>query len=262
MKNAKRLIGLLVSAVILATAPLTVMALPAGGYVPTSATVYELNYRTNKWERYSRITYNYKNDGRLTKRTEKNIKDPVLSYTERYTWKGDYIIKYSDNIDTTTYKYTKIDREGGIKTLGIDRYTINEKGQLIKAVYDFLGSGYGYRGGYPIITVYQYYGNGNLKSETTRGDLKCGTLTYGETTTYNKKGFITSYSLKSEDEYDIVNYKYTTKKGKLRQVVINAVNSPDHDQFTTKIVFQKWKYVEHVRNCDAYGHTLDLWSFH
>lgn len=252
MKRAKKLIGLLLSAAVLALTPLTALALPAGGYVPTSATRYTLNKSTNKWEKLTTITYNYTNSGKLTKRT---VKWDGGSCSHTYTWNGNYITKHKFKTLNTSYyvseeytfkndklltfktkeyghndgKYPNIKWKGKTGTMTWKdghktKYTVNKKGQLIKETDG------------AETTTYEYYKNGNLKRITRKENGR--TLS---TKKFNQKGYITSKA-----------YTYTIKNGKITKLVIK-----DSDG-TRKYVFNKWKKVSHIRNCDAWGTYIDL----
>ena len=265
MKRAKKLIWLLMTAAVFAAAPLTAMALPAGGYVPTSGTYYYKDSTTNnKWKKNNSVAYTYKDDGRITKRTV--TYKGIGSVTYKYTWKGNYITKYPNSYsDVTTFKYSKkklvsyrgsyaskaqkITWKGNTGTVTqydpTTEYTINNKGQLIKKVIK-------YDGEFTDISTYQYYGNGNLKSMSMTSKSDYDTMTGTTTVTYNKKGYETSYTNKYGSYWAKTTYKYTTKKGKITQVVSNYSNS-NGSKNSSKVVYKKWQYVSHVRNCDAWG---------
>ena len=275
MKRAKKLIWLLVTAAMFAAAPLTAMALPAGGYVPTAGTRYYQDSSTKKWVKSYKISYSYKKDGRLTKVTRK--------YTDgtdstAYTWKGNNITKITDkysygnsytytfkfkNKKLTSYQFSgdkaqKIKWKGktGTCTQTWDgggatyKYTINGKGQIVKVTTTHKSDGTKYT------TTYKYYGNGNLKSYTLKGSG------YSYTTKYNQKGYRTSETRKEGSATSKTTFKYKTKKGKIKEVVTNYTYTSGEysSKSSSKFVFTKWKNVSHVRNCDATGNTrIYLW---
>ena len=151
--------------------------------------------------------------------------------------------------DAWSDKTDKIKWKGKTGTVTVNgrttEYTINGKGQLIKMLYKY--------DGYVYDTItYQYYGNGNLKSSIQKYS---GGGTY--TTKYNKKGYKTLYEYKDDSYWNKTTFKYTTKNGKITQVVKNY-SSSGGSKSSNKIVFKKWQYVSHVRNCDAWGRELPL----
>ena len=267
MNRAKKLIGMLVAAAVLTAVPLTAMALPAGGYVPTSGTRYTLDEKTKKWVKDATISSTYKKDGRLTKNTVKYMYGTSNSCA--YSWKGNYITKYvykySDkdytSTSSTTYKYknnkrvsyqnsgdkaVKIKWKGKTGTYSIGngqtyKYTINQKGQLIKSAGRVEEGGLLVSGTY----TYKYYANGNLKSITTKGKNSTSVEKF------NKQGYRTSSSYKLGSFSTKSTYKYKTKNGKIREVV-ETYTSGSYT-YSRKTVFNKWKKVSHVRNCDAWG---------
>ena len=282
MKRAKKLIWLLVTAAVFATAPLTAMALPAGGYVPTTGTWYYQDSSTKKWVKDYKVSFSYKKDGRLTKVTQQYVDAPSV-YTTAYTWKGNYITKinyknnYYDEFGLTTYKYKnkkltsygygegnvqKYKWKGKTGTYSqtwdggsyTNKFTINAKGQLVKETYKYKNSG--------ITTTdtstYKYYGNGNLKSMTSKNQ---SSNVDSYVVKYNQKGYKTSESYKSNTYTSKTTYKYKYKKGKLKEVVITSSGKNDGESFkdSSKIEFTKWKNVSHIRNCDAWGHVISLW---
>ena len=274
MKRVKKLIGLLVAATIIAATPLTAMALPAGGYVPTSGTWYYKDSTTKKWEKSGTVlSYTYKKDGKLTKRVDKyNGGSSALTYT----WKGNYITKIASNSADgggfTAYKYKNKKRtsyqysgekaqtikwKGKTGTYtgdgGKTKYTINGKGQLVKITTT-------YDSGYVYTTTYKYSGGGNLKSVTGKGKDSKGKTTSNYLMKYNKKGYPASRMYSGTNYSDKTTYKYKTKKGKLREVVVNSTykEGGSNETYSYRVVFTKWKKVSHIRNCDAYGNTIGL----
>ena len=274
MKRAKKLIWLLVTAAMFAAAPLTAMALPAGGYVPTAGTSYYKD-DANKWVKYEKISCSYKKDGRLTKITRK--------YTDgtdstAYTWKGNNITKIttknSGHSYTTTFKFKNKkltsyqfsgDKAQKIKWKGktgtctrtgngdgeTSKYTLNGKGQIVKVTTNYKSGGTKYT------STYKYYGNGNLKSYT----VKMSGSSYSEK--FNQKGYRTSETYKEGSSYSkTTTFKYKTQKGKIKEVVMNYTYTSGENIYksSSKFVFTKWKNVSHVRNCDATGNTrIYLW---
>ncbi len=272
MKRVKKLIGLLVAATIIAATPLTAMALPAGGYVPTSGTWYFKNSNTKKWEKTGTVlSYTYKKDGRLTKRVNKYDGGSSAS---TYTWKGNYLTKqvnkYSDGSSNMTYKYknkkqTSYQYSGNkaqtIKWKGktgtetgdgwTRKYTVNGKGQLVKITTKYSDGG-------TYTSTYKYSGGGNLKSVAGKGKDSKGKTTYNNLMKYNKKGYPTSQVSSGTGYSYKATYKYKTKKGKLREVVVNSTykDGGSSETYSNKLVFTKWKKVSHVRNCDAFGNLI------
>ena len=281
MKRAKKLIWLLVTAAVFAAAPLTAMALPAGGYVPTAATWYYQDSSTKKWVKDYKVSFSYKKDGRLTKITNKY---QGTTASTAYTWKGNYITKInyknSENmLSSTTYKYKNKKLisyqyngnkganlaykykwkgktgtytqtgEGGSSTY---KLTINAKGQLVKETCKD-------NDGFETTSIYKYYGNGNLKSSTIKG--KGFDSSFTRVKKFNQKGYITLESLTSRSNIDKTTYKYKTQKGKIREVVFtNTFKEGEYSyEASRKLVFTKWKKVSHVRNCDAWGNTIPIW---
>ena len=121
MRQTKRMAGLLIVTALLMLTTLNAFA-ASGGYVPTTAQVYE--YKKGKWVKSYTLKRTYTKDGKLKKQTS------TASFSlgdDKYTWKGNYITKASvftpgkGTIETYTYskgfrtKYV-MDSAAGITT--------------------------------------------------------------------------------------------------------------------------------------------------
>ena len=225
-------------------------ALPAGGYVGTSGKKYV--QKDGKWVQVGSVSASYKKDGRCTRFT--SIDSEGQKWEDKYTWKGNYITYGTCNYrDSGEYKW-KYDKNHKLvyRTLGGMKYTykwkgrtasykdkysketltFNKKGQITKAVYDSSYNTY----------KFSYYKNGNRKKvSSSYSTLK-----------YNSRGDLTSvaYTFRGFK----ANFKYKKdSKGRIKQTEITYTD--EDGKHNAKIVWNKWKKVSHVRNCDATGWT-------
>ena len=243
MKKTKKTAAALLTIAMFALTPLTAMA--ASGYVPTKAISY---YKENgEWVKsHESFSWSYKKNGQLEKFT---YKYDDYCYTESYSWKGNHITKNSTNEGglLAKYKYkgkkcVSQSSEGSKKStykwkknkatykIGDTRYTltINSKGKRTRLVAK------GPDG--TVTTTYKYYGNGNLKSYVTKypdgSKMTCK---------YNSKGYLTS----KKGDYINCDYTYKTQSGKVKERIFS--------NGSRKIVYTKWKKVNNIINCDAFG---------
>ena len=89
MRQTKRMAGLLIVTALLMLTTLNAFA-ASGGYVPTTAQVYE--YKKGKWVKSYTLKRTYTKDGKLKKQT--STASSSLG-DDKYTWKGNYITKAS-----------------------------------------------------------------------------------------------------------------------------------------------------------------------
>jgi len=256
MKRVKKLIALLMAVTLLAAVPSVAYA--ASGYVPTKATNYR--FENGVWEKGTERTLSYNSSGKI-KSISYKYSDGSAGWT-KYTWKGNYITKVSDNDgDYSSFKYKGSKRKSAVYIYGSNKETISYKWKKNKCIYkdgDYTvvlkinGKGQivsekqtGPGGTY--IWTYKYYSNGNRKSYSFKGPSNSYTVKF------NSNGYVKSEKgSSSRGSYSYI-YSYKSKKGKITEKICKY-----NGKVSSKTVYSKWKKVSNIKNCDSFGYGSAL----